>query len=266
MAACDQDDESNSNAFNSDLDSLTLEETRAAQANSEVEFILSDLDLIAFDALDNGQVSFKQAGVLLNCATVSLDTTRNPPAYIVDFGPTNCQGPDGRFRRGRQRVSFTGLYQFPGSVITVTPLNYFVNDFAVSGQRVTTNKGINANNNLNWDINSMLIYQHSTTRDTISWNSQRNREFTKGALTQTVIDNEWTITGTASANSTAGFSWPASIIQPLLYKNACAWITKGIINIQVQQLPLRVLDYGSGNCDNQAIVSIGNRSRTITLR
>ena len=266
LGACDQDDEDSSNGNNSGTDTLPLEETRAAQANAETEFILADLDLITIDALTDAQVNFKQSAGLLNCATVSIDTTANPPFFLVNFGPTNCQGPDGRFRRGRLRISFTGLYQNAGTVITVTPINYHVNDFAVSGQRVTTNQGVNANNNLSWVINSNLNYRHPSTGDTIFWNSQRNREFTQGAFTPTLNDNEWSITGTASALSTAGFNWSATITQPLLLKNACNWITEGVIDLQVGQLPLRTLDYGSGVCDNQATVSAGNRSRTIILR
>jgi hypothetical protein len=253
--ACEEDSEP----------ALNTEETKASEQNALVEMMARDLDLLTYDALEDFTLNYKTSGSALTCATLSLDTTRQPTLVTIDFGPVNCQGPDGRLRRGVIEITYTGSYILPGSVITVRPVSYHVNNFGISGQRTSTNAGLNAANNLNWNIQSNLQIINPNTGDTINRQSQRNREFSAGATTLVLADNEWTITGSANGNSTAGFAWNSSIQQPLVIKNNCPHITQGKITVNPQNGRTRTIDYGNGSCDNLATISLGNRSRTITL-
>jgi hypothetical protein len=75
----------------------------------------------------------------------------------VNFGATNCQGNDGRNRRGALvTIAFTGKYRDSLTVITVTPQNYFVDDNQVTGSKTITNKGHNAAHHLVYEINANI--------------------------------------------------------------------------------------------------------------
>lgn len=260
FSAC-AEEENNDNDQNQDL---PLSELEATTENSNGEMIQADLDGISLDVVATGESSFKRGS--LSCATVTHDSTANPPRYILDFGPVNCLGPDGRERRGVVEVRYQGWYILPGSTITVVPISYFVNDFAVFGQRTTENLGVNTSGNLEWRINSNLQYVLPNGNDTVYWTSNRLHEFSQGMLTPSSSDNEFTITGTAQANTSWGISWNAQITDPLIWKNNCPWLSQGEMEITRTNLSPRLLDYGNGTCDNQATVQVGNRSRTITLR
>lgn len=236
------------------------------RSTTESEVILNDLDVLALDVLEDGQVGFKMSSSLLQCAMVVRDTTQSTPAFTIDFGPTNCLGPDGRNRRGKLYVKSSGPYFTPGTLIEVSSINYYVNDWAVLGQRATTNLGFNAAGNLYWSITSNLQFVKANASDTLNWKSQREREFSKGAFNASLTDNEFTITGKANITSSQGFSWHATITRPLIYKHNCQWLSHGEIEIQRANFALRQIDYGSGLCDNKATLTVGNSTINITLR
>jgi len=46
---------------------------------------------------------------------VTFDTTATPRTITLDFGDVNCTAANGRLRRGRILVSYTGRYREPGT-------------------------------------------------------------------------------------------------------------------------------------------------------
>lgn len=231
------------------------------------EFAFDDMEMIADEAMYGDLTAFKNSqSVLARCASVSWDTTQRPPLFTIDFGPTNCLCADGRLRRGKIEVRYTGRYRQPGSVITIKPVNYFVNDYGLSGQRVVTNRGANGQGNPVFDIqvNGQIINPNQT--DTLQWRSNRQRERTAGLNTRTPRDDEWLITGTTNAQHSKGFAWTSKILNPLHIKRSCPNIVAGALEINPANRRRRTIDYGNGRCDNIATVTVGNWSRQITLR
>jgi hypothetical protein len=57
----------------------------------------------------------------------------------------------------------------------------------------------------------------------------------------------------------------ANIQTPLLKAVDCQWIKQGSILITPSNKPVRLLDYGNGNCDNQATITVNNIVHNITL-
>jgi len=215
------------------------------------------------------QGSFKSdnAVFLGECATVTLDTTVFPRVLTIDFGDTNCLGKDGRYRRGRIIVTFTGRYWRPGTIITTTFDEYYVNDNQVEGTKVVTNNGFNETGNMNWDIavNGMITLANG--EGSITWNSQRNREWIEGINTPfNRWDNIYLITGDAHGERANGLHWDRQITNPLRIELACRFIVSGTIEIQPEGKALRILDFGDGSCDNEATVTVNGNTYTIHLR
>lgn len=198
-----------------------------------------------------------------NCATVTHDTISTPHTITIDFGPVNCLCNDGRYRRGKVLVSYSGHYRDSGSVHTITFDGYHVNDRHIMGSKTVTNMGHNSSGQSYFSIavNGLII---KPTGDSVTWNSNRTRTWVQGESTMPKMDDVYEITGTASGTKGSN-SYTMTIIQPLVKALACDWISKGKMEIQPSGKPLRTIDFGNGTCDDQATVLIAGTLYNITL-
>lgn len=206
--------------------------------------------------------NFKTAS---NCATITHDTLSSPKTITIDFGSTNCLCNDGRNRRGKVLVNYTGKYRDSGSVHTITFDNYFVNDNQVMGSKTVSNMGKNVSNQsyFNIVVNGLII--KATSGDSIVWSSNRTRTWTNGESSiGDKSDDVYEITGSASGTK-GSTAYTMTIIQPLVKAHACGYISKGIMEVQPSGKLLRTIDFGNGTCDNTAQVTIGGNVYTIIL-
>ncbi|MBL7764761.1 MAG: hypothetical protein JNJ58_01605 [Chitinophagaceae bacterium] len=239
-------------------------DTSSASDNALSEFAYNDALNIADDASDkqtgDNLGSYKTASA---CATVTHDTLSTPKLLTIDFGPTNCLCNDGRYRRGKILVSYTGKYRDAGHIHTITFDQYFVNDNQIMGTKTVENMGLNANNQsyFNINVNGTIV---KSTGDTITRLATRTRTWIQGEATQTWMDDVYEITGSGSGTHTNG-SYTMNITQPLIKEVGCKWFTAGKMDIQPSGKPLRSIDFGTGACDNQATVTINGNTFNIYL-
>lgn len=238
---------------------------------ARLEQTFDDVQDIAEEAAINGSISnFKttQGPTILNgCATVTRDTISVPHTVTIDFGPTNCLCNDGRNRRGQILVSYNGHYRDSGSVHTITFNNYYVNDNQVTGTKTVTNMGHNASGQSYFTVNVNGAVILANNAGTHSCTSARTRTWIAGEGTAIRADDIFEITGTASVTRANNKSFTINITTPLRKALNCNWIEQGVVQITptAQSAQARTLDYGNGNCDNQATITVGNNSHTITL-
>jgi hypothetical protein len=199
------------------------------------------------------------------CATIWLDTTVDVHTIIIDFGDENCLCNDGRYRRGKILVSFTGRYWHPGTVITTGFDNYFVNDNQVDGTKVVTNMGPNDSGHPVFNIDVTGVIYLDNDGGTLSWNSERTREMVEGYDTHTRWDDVYLITGNANGIRPNGITWDTEIVNPLRRELVCRFIVSGTVNITPQGLSTRIFDFGDGECDNIATITIEGATYTIYL-
>jgi hypothetical protein len=124
--------------------------------------------------------------------------------------------------------------------------------------------GRNNNGNLWWDIAVSGQIIKANSGGVVFWNSDRAREWIEGEG-QPWYKWVYLITGTANGTNANGKSYTVNITAPLKVKFNCEWIVSGTLEIQVENAPLVILDYGNGTCDNIATVTINGQTYTITL-
>jgi len=202
---------------------------------------------------------------LSDCATVTLDTTGIPYVMTIDFGDSNCLCNDGRYRRGQIMVTFTGRYRQEGTVITHSFQDYYVDDNWIEGTHVVSNMGENDEGNVYFTIEVVGVIHLADGSGTISWNSSRVREWIQGYDTRTPWDDIYLITGTADGVNAAGETWQREIMNALRVELACRFIVSGTVEIRPENRPVRLLDFGDGECDNLATVVVNGVTYTITL-
>lgn len=200
-----------------------------------------------------------------DCAVITLDTLAFPLTMTIDFGEENCLCDDGHYRRGQIQVSFTGRYRAEGTVITHGFNNYFVDDNRVEGTKVVTNMGLNTDSHFVYQIEVVGVIFLANTDDSFSWNSSRTREWVEGADTYTLWDDVYLISGNSEGVRADGETWQRITLEPLRKELGCRHIVSGIIEITPAERPIRTLDYGSGDCDNVATVTVNGVIYTIML-
>lgn len=247
-------------------------DTSAAADNATAEGFYNDANSISDQAASGNLTSFLsttnndgERGIMSGCATITHDTTSNPRTITVNFGTTNCLCNDGRYRRGIINVSYTGHYRDSLSTHTITFTNYFVNDHQVLGSKTVTNNGHNSYGHLTFSISINGSVIKANNGGTITYTSTRTREWIEGEYTSIWNDDVYLITGTASGSSSTGNSFTATVITALKVKLSCHWIVSGKLDLTPSGKPTRTIDWGSGNCDDDATVTINGNTYNINL-
>ncbi|MDD3875044.1 MAG: hypothetical protein PHT69_00300 [Bacteroidales bacterium] len=191
------------------------------------------------------------------CPTVTIspfDLTW-PKLITVDFGPSDCLGSDGRNRRGIITIHATGEWKIPGTVVTISFDNYYIDNYKVEGTEIITNDGRNASNNLVYSVDVQNAKITKPDNTFLTWASQREHEWIEGEPTiLNPYDDGYMITGSYAGVSSGNENYTIDIIDPLYIHLSCQWIKSGIIDINIDNMsPIRV-DYGSGSCDPNADV------------
>ena len=96
----------------------------------------------------------------------------------------------------------------------------------------------------------------------------RPREWVGGESTSGLFDwtdDVYSITGTASGTSFDGTQFSSNITNPLIFALNCRWVEKGTIEFIPSDKITRTIDFGNGDCDNDATISIAGLSFNIKL-
>jgi len=220
--------------------------TQSCQDHLTAENIFSDVGRIIEEGMrDNGQNKGCPNYILID------SDSSDSGVLIIDFGDNDCLY-NGKLRKGKINISYSGKYRDSSSVVTSSFDNYYVNGMLVQGERIITNQGTNNNGNLYFKIkvNNASI---STHNGTINWNCDIIKEWTKGANTYTDnSDDEYYIIGNANGNGTNGNDFTAIITDTLNIDYSClpnCIIKNGIAEIYPQGYSKRIINYGETLCD-----------------
>jgi hypothetical protein len=246
-------------------------DTQSAADNSFAESTTNDVVTISTQSEDNGVTGgFTDStfGFMFSpCANVTIDISSTPHLLTVDFGNTNCLCFDGKYRRGKILVSYTGLYRDSGSSHTINFDNYYVNDYKVEGTTTVLNKGRNAPGNITFDVQASVTIT-DTSGNKLTYASTHVREWVAGENTEGFsgwLDDVYSITGTASGTSFAGSAFTSNITSAIIIALNCRWIEAGKIDFTPADKLTRHIDFGNGNCDNKITITIAGLSFDILL-
>ncbi len=242
----------------------------SAQDIGQMESIFNDVDNLVSQASLNGTMSARYSNPqeedqfsLSTCATITNDSING--ILTIDFGSA-CTGRDGRTRSGMIIIQYSGGRYFDaGSTRTVTFNNYYIDGRHVEGTRSVVNNGFNAAGNMNWTITAtnMLITRPDGSWQ--GWNDQRSREMTAGYGDSSWVNDIYLINGSGSGTNSAGGSCTANL-NNLVRDNSCHWITSGTMEHIPSGRPARLIDFGTGTCDDIATVTLNGNTHTIHLR
>jgi hypothetical protein len=214
---------------------------------------------------DNGLKSAE----LFDCLNVTIHENESgefwPRSWTLDYGAENCECFFGNMRRGEIHVTLSDWWRREGSLREITFDNYYFNDNKIEGTKTILNTGENENGHLTFTkkvMDAKVIYPDETE---MSWESEKYSELVEGNETFLFADDVWAVTGGGSGVNLDGKNFTATITTPLIYKNRCFHPVSGVLEIAVDGEELKIIDYGDGECDFEATVTVGDQSETIEL-
>lgn len=241
------------------------DETLAAELFDEIAEIG---DEAIFVTEINTKSTLATVPVRLNqCATITREFVDNSIVVTINFGEENCEGPDGKLRRGKIIITRTGRYWDGAVRVVYTFDNFFVNNNQLLGTKEFTGY-INDDGNR---ASSMIIDGSIILADdagTITWESERHRVVVEGSGTRIKSDDRIEITGFSNGVNAAGETFSSEIIEPLvrIYQQGCfRFYVAGIVKILKANGTEVVINYGDGTCDNLAEVTIDGVTQIIEL-
>jgi FlaG/FlaF family flagellin (archaellin) len=200
------------------------------------------------------------------CATITVSGNFPAKTIRIDFG-NGCTSPNGVVRKGVINIVLTDSVRKPGSVATTTFENYYVNQFKKEGTIVRTNTTVAGSNTRSF--NRTVTNGKITGPNGKVWQHTSNINLTQTAGVNTpciLADDVYTLDGTRTVINALGKTRTSATQTPLQKKRSCNNIDQGILRVQGTN-HFAIIDFGNGNCDNQATISIDGRpSRTIFLR
>lgn len=241
------------------------DETLAAELFDEIAEIG---DEAIFVSEINTKSTLTSPPVRLNqCATITRKFVDNSIVVTIDFGEENCEGPDGKLRRGKIIITRSGRYWDGAVRVVYTFENFFVNNNQLLGIKEFTGY-INDDGNR---ASSMIIDGSIILADdagTITWKSERHRVVVEGSNTWIKADDRIEVTGFSNGVNAAGETFSSEIIEPLvrIYQDGCfRFYVAGIVKILKANGTEVVINYGDGTCDNLAEVTIDGVTQIIEL-
>lgn len=203
-----------------------------------------------------------------NCAdiTVTPNDSTYPKTIIIDFG-NGCLGLDGKFRSGAIIIHLTAPLRRPGSVVTITFRNFYVNRVHLQGTKIISNLGELPVHK--WSVQVVGGKVTFPSGRGYSYQSIKVKTQVGGMDTRIVRDDVYEFTGRSQTEFNNGLTITLNTETPLVKKVACPWISDGKLKIKINDRVL-FLNYGfpdNGQCDNKALLiwNDGNNQRVVIL-
>jgi hypothetical protein len=186
-----------------------------------------------------------------------------PKTVTIDFG-TGCIGRDGKYRKGKIVSIYTNPMVVPRAKVSTTFVGYFVDSFNIEGTHITENTS--TTNMQGWKVKVIDGKITNTNNNRWrKWNSVKDvLQVTGNGTPNFPMDDIYKIDGAATGSNSGGHTWSALITESLIKKFTCRWIVQGKVRLN-RDGRAALLDYGNGNCDNQAIIYINGVPHIITL-
>lgn len=260
----------------SEEDAVTYSD-ESAQADASFDDV-TDVSMVAADA-DNDASTARTDGryfpnflelreAIGDCAEITVypNDSTYPKTITVDFGDS-CVGRDGKLRSGKIVLFLTGPIRRPGSVLSITFVHFYLNHVHLEGTKTISNLSENGTIKFTVQVTGGKVTFPSGRG--FKYESFKYKKQIAGMDTPTVRDNVFEITGWAKIEYNNGLVVKFEVVDPLIKKVSCPWISDGTLKIKINDRVFK-LDYGfphNGDCDNKALLTWnnGNSQREIIL-
>jgi hypothetical protein len=226
---------------------------------------LNDLDDATLDA------TLKSASEIAfgPCFEVTIHENENnefwPRSWTFSYTDEECVDCFGNTKSGSVNVVLTDFWKNEGSSRTVTFVDFSINGDKLEGTRNILNTGFNDLENLTFERSFLDASYSRADTASMTWESFRDVEMIAGYESFLAVDDEYMVSGSASGINFSGNSFTATITDELYYKKCSMFPVSGSITIEIEGESSIYINYGEGECDNLADMTIDDVTTEITL-
>ena len=200
----------------------------------------------------------------LNCGIHTVKRYTDSIIVNTDFGSSNelCK-KDLVIRKGK----VISKYYFKPSKKQLDSIRYFTTDYFRNDVGVIGTKLIEFIDASTVKIsvkNAQIIKPNGSV---VSWSSERTRKQIEGINTPFLrSDDNFEITGYSFGTNASNKPYKLTILNPLLVSYGCSYIQKGSVKLERTGKKDAMIEYGNGECDDKAKLTVGSWSIDIVLR
>jgi hypothetical protein len=221
--------------------------------------------------MTNGRITKPDSNTCFRVTLSPLTVGVFPKTITVDFG-TGCY-TKGHTRYGKIVTVYSGRLIYPGSSAITSFQDYKIDSLAIQGSYKIANTTSPGSPQRQYTVDVKDAKLSKPNGNYSQWDSHRVTTQVEGSLTELTADDVFNITGNAHGSVRERdhiYAWNSEIIQPLRKRYLCAWISTGKVQVTRERLDpnspwVSILDYGQGDCDNRASLTINGITHQITL-
>lgn len=231
----------------------------------DIEVNLGDLVIQIYenDISNNTAGRISQRPNLPDCVTITVVAEQNFREVTLDFGSEGCM-IRGRMFRGQIVISYDRDPEAREVLISYNLIDFFYNERNVIGSKTILRERSNENENPQFthSLDLTVIWPDGAEA---SRTGVKVREWVEGFGSGIFSDNVFEITGNWTTVFRNGNTRSYEVLTPLRREVICRFFVSGSVDVQRPNFG-GVLDYGDGDCDNEALFTFNNgEEREITL-
>jgi len=199
------------------------------------------------------------------CATVTVEGDDFPKTITIDYGD-GCTGRMGLEKRGVITIYMSDTIINPGAYYTVTFEDLTLGNRVISKTATFTNEGLNEDEHwvISFESQSTTSFEKQGETFVIVREFSGEREWLEGFGTPEAADDIFYLSSYGSITVNDELRFEKTTIEPLLIERTCRWPLSGIVEI-TKGGETMTIDYGTGECDNIALVTKGEETEEIEL-
>jgi len=242
---------SDNESTNDDTQALDYSEVVLSSDADKAITAMEDITLDVYDVQENSETSRLSSppNNLPDCVSITLVVQQNFRELTLDFGTDGCV-VHGNLLKGIMVLSWERNPEAMQVLITQTLDNFYFNNKNIVGGKSILREKSNDNGNpqSTHNIDYTIIWPNGAEA---SREGTKIREWIEGHGSGVWGDNVFEITGNWTTTFVNGNTHSYEVDIPLRREVVCFYFVSGSVDV-VRTNFSGVLDYGAGECDNQA--------------
>jgi len=226
-----------------------LEVVKSSEIDETSE-AMDDIAIDVFETQESGETSRTPPNFNVpDCVTITVVIEQNFREITIDFGTEGCE-IRGNELKGKILLSYERNPEAQQILITKTLEDFCFNNKNIIGGKTILKERSNENGNPQFTktVDLTVVWPNG---DEASRVGTKVREWIEGHGSGVWSDNVFEITGNWTSTFRNGNSHSYEVVIPLRREVICYYFVSGSIDIERTNFS-GVLDYGDGDCDNQA--------------
>lgn len=232
--------------------------------NYESDYLTGSSESIAQISEPNKGLGFWARYLLAVGPEITVDPLGDvfPKTITIDYGE-GIELVNGRVISGIIQIVVSAPPRTLGATRDISFEEFYIDSVNIAGTILKTCTDTTMSHREFTAISDLVFTFSDETY--ISRHAERTTEIAGFETPYDYSDDVFTISGFANSESSEGFTFSRVIVESLIKPATCRFITQGIVNFYKNDELFAELDYGTGECDDIAIITKDGETRQITL-